>query len=252
MEQWKHILGNIEQNPQRADLVAGFLSLCKTIHNPMEQASALVSCAKCLLPVQPLISLRVLQLALVLSPRSQAALDLAKEIFKRRGRWAAEQRVAEFSMTQSHATATVLMPAIPTSERASAEPEMPTFAQGADAPNFVLESSAGENPVATGAQAKDDSIGRVELPEDLVDRFLILAGHPAELAGLSVGLSKNNSGLVAFVGLLFGSGKLGSSERERSASLLLNIIKENPDDSGAEALFERLFGEDNSSQKKEN
>lgn len=252
MEQWKHILGNIEQNPQRADLVAGFLSLCRTVQNPLEQATALVSCAKCLLPVQPLVSLRVLQLALVLSPRSQAGLDLAKEIFKRRGRWAAEQRVAEFSMTQSHATATVLMPAIPPSERPSSEPEMPSFAQDDYAPRFELESSAGQNPVADALQATDDLDAGFELPEGLVERFLALAGHPTELAGLAVGLSKNNSGLVAFVGLLFGSGKLGSSERERSASLLLNMIKENPDESGAEALFERLFGEDNPSQKKEN
>ncbi|MEY4065102.1 MAG: hypothetical protein RIR26_1310 [Pseudomonadota bacterium] len=248
MESWKQILGNIEQNPQRADLVAGFLSLCRMTQNPMEQASALVTCAQCLLPAQPLLSMRVLQLALILSPRSQAGLSLAQELFKRRGRWAAEQRVAEFSLTLSHATATVLMPAMPSAAAPALDAEIP-----ADQGNRrdVKEQSVPSSVSAEPARG-DSPTPAAALEQSAVEKFLALAGLPADLASLSLGFSKNNSGLVAFVGLLMGSGKLKPPDIERSAALLLKMIKENPDDSGAEVLFERLFSEAPSSPRKEN
>ena len=105
MSQWKQLLEGLEQNPGRADLASGVLCVCRTMQNPIEQSGLLTACAVLILPVQPLAGLHMLRLALLLAPRHPHALQVAREIFRRRGRWAAEQRVTEFAATLTNATA---------------------------------------------------------------------------------------------------------------------------------------------------
>ncbi|MEN9827078.1 MAG: hypothetical protein RI953_2823 [Pseudomonadota bacterium] len=103
--QWKQLLAGLEENPGRGDLVAGVLSLCRTMQNPSEQAGLLTECSAIILRAQPVLALQMLRLALLLSPRETSSLKYAKEIFKRRGRWAAEQKVTEILATATQATA---------------------------------------------------------------------------------------------------------------------------------------------------
>lgn len=75
------------------------------MNNPSEQAGLLTECSSVILRAQPVLALQMLRLALLLAPRENSALRYAKEIFKRRGRWAAEQTVAEILATATQATA---------------------------------------------------------------------------------------------------------------------------------------------------
>jgi len=103
--QWKQLLAGLEENPGRIDLASGVICLCRTIQNPVEQAGLLTACSALILKAQPLVALQMLRLALILAPRHPLALTYARDIFKRRGRWAAEQRVTELLATLTHATA---------------------------------------------------------------------------------------------------------------------------------------------------
>ena len=105
MSQWKQLLDGLEQNPVRGDLAAGLLCICRTMQNPVEQSGLLTECAVRILPVQPIAGLHILRLALLLAPRHPTTLKVTREVFRRRGRWAAEQRVAEFLATLTNATA---------------------------------------------------------------------------------------------------------------------------------------------------
>lgn len=75
------------------------------MQNPVEQSGLLTECAMRILPVQPIAGLHILRLALLLAPRHPSALKVTRELFRRRGRWAAEQRVAELFATLTNATA---------------------------------------------------------------------------------------------------------------------------------------------------
>jgi len=75
------------------------------MQNPIEQSRLLSHCAALILQAQPLLSLQLLRLALLLSPREALALHIAKEVFRRRGRFAAEQRVGELLATLTNASA---------------------------------------------------------------------------------------------------------------------------------------------------
>jgi hypothetical protein len=105
VSQWKQLLEGLEQNPARGDLASGVMCICRTLQNPVEQAGLLTECAVLVLPVQPMVGLQMIRIALLLAPRHPTALKCAREIFKRRGRWAAEQRVSELMATLTNATA---------------------------------------------------------------------------------------------------------------------------------------------------
>ena len=75
------------------------------MQNPADQAGLLTHCSATILRAQPVLALQLLRLALLLSPRETSSLKFAKEVFKRRGRWAAEQKVTEILATATQATA---------------------------------------------------------------------------------------------------------------------------------------------------
>jgi hypothetical protein len=239
-EPWKRSLSAIEENPQRTDLVAGFVSLCRIIKNPVEQASALVACSKVILAYQPLLALKILQLSLGLMPRHPGALVFAKEIFKRRGRWASEQRVAELIATLTHTMATTfLAPEISASvavvatkaETVASDPELETGPQRADSLHGV-QQEAWRN-----------------FADERVLQFLNRCGFELEWASFANGFSKNNAGLVAFASMLASLSMLKSHDLPLAVSMLKKMIQERPDDSGAEQLLERLFPDSISTQR---
>ncbi|MEN9808591.1 MAG: hypothetical protein RLZZ488_158 [Pseudomonadota bacterium] len=143
---WKKLLSGIEQNPERSDLVSGVVCLCRTMQNPIEQSRLLSQCAALILQAQPLLSLQLLRLALLLAPREALALQIAKEVFRRRGRFAAEQRVGELLATLTNASAVTPAPLEvsggSTQTRTTIATSLsPYFEEGEDIPkNEVTES----------------------------------------------------------------------------------------------------------------
>jgi len=240
-EPWKRSLTEIEESPQRTDLVAGFVSLCRIINNPVEQASALVACSKVILASQPLLALKILQLSLGLMPRHPGALVFAREIFKRRGRWASEQQVGELIATLTHTRATTFLPSDISASVAVAETK--------------TEAMAREHEFEVGQQRADSFLQgeQHEAPRDFADervfQFLNRCGFEREWSSFANGFSKNNAGLVAFASMLSSLSLLKSDDLPLALSMLQKMIIERPDDSGARELMERLFPNSISTQR---
>lgn len=293
---WNQLLANLEQNPSRSDLTAGVISLCRTMQNPIEQANLLVDCSTVILKAQPLLGLQMLRLALLLAPRDARTLMYAKEIFKRRGRWAAEQRVSELMATLTQATAVTPPPAglsvLETVTKTSIsngipselvldpqpvrkpepirEPELINFDF---LPDSILvqsdertlaetqPSNAGESTQDEGfmisAELSDLAVEKVIVTEpqstnetkNVFAEFLQNCGLDPQFLNFSAGFSANNSGLVAFVNLLFTMKIIDDKDRTNATITLYRMIKEKSDDSNAEALFDRLFMQRNQSRE---
>ncbi|NBO37088.1 hypothetical protein EBU99_00725 [bacterium] len=226
--QWKQILAGLEQNPGRVDVVAGLLSICRTIQNPMEQGTALVTCAQIILPTQPLLAIKLLELALQLAPRNEIALIFAREIFKRRGRWASEQRVVELLATLTQTTATTVPPAGFAKSDALMRSDK-TIERVVDSMKTVVPPTR-EVPSPT-----------IKAEQSRVSEFLTRCGFQLEWERYSDGFSKTNAGLVAFVSLLNSLSLLSEAELPLAKSLLQKMIKEKDDGSGAQELYDRLF-----------
>lgn len=238
-EPWKKSLTEIEESPQRTDLVAGFVSLCRILNNPMEQASALVACSKVILASQPLLALKILQLSLRLMPHHPGALVFAREIFKRRGRWASEQQVAELIATVTHTRATTFLPSDISASVAVAETKTEAKTEA--------KAKAKEHEFASGQQRANSFLQgeQREAPRDFADervlQFLNRCGFEREWSGLANGFSKNNAGLVAFARMLISLSMLKPDDLPLALSMLQKMIIESPDDSGAPELMRRLF-----------
>lgn len=249
----KSILAGLQQNPQRADLVAGFIALCRTVQNPQEQADSLIQCSKTILASQPLVALRILELALAIAPRHLTALDFAREIFKRRGRWSSEQRVAELMATLTQATATTILPKelSSTLTAASDKPSEESEKSIIDEQRFGVERTAPEQqpliedfiPVREPAAAPV-SASVVESDPDVEPRvaeFLKRCGFEQSWASYATGVSKTNAGLVAFVSMLVSLGFIKANDLTLAGIMLQKMLNEKPDDSGAQNLLEKLF-----------
>lgn len=232
-ESLEHIVAGITGSPQRSDLLAGFIALCRTDKNPIRQAEALVSCAKAILSTQPLLALKLLQVALGVAPKHPAALGMAKQIFNRRGRWSAEQRIAELMSTQTQASAlTPLSEDLRASvvETVTKEPALPEPLPAFE--DVAVQLSEIES------LPKDES---VSVQQDRVEEYLKRCGFEVGWAHLASGFSRNNAGLTAFVGMLVGLNMIKVDERTLAGIMLLKMINEKPDDSGAQEILERLF-----------
>lgn len=240
-EPWKKSLTEIAENPQRTDLVAGFVSLCRILNNPMEQASALVACSKVILAFQPLLALKILQLSLRLVPHHPGTLVFAREIFRRRGRWASEQQVAELIATLTQTRATTFLPSDISASVAGAETK--------------TEARAKEHEFVSGKKRADSFLQgeQHEATRDFADervfQFLTRCGFEREWSGLANGFSKNNAGLVAFASMLISLSLLRPDDLPLALSMLQKMIIETPDDSGAQELMGRLFPNSISTQR---
>ncbi|MBM3383029.1 MAG: hypothetical protein FJY29_11375 [Betaproteobacteria bacterium] len=258
-ESLEHIVAGISSNPQRIDLLAGFIALCRTDKNELRQADSLVNCAKAVLTAQPLLSLKLLEVALAIAPKHPPALAMAKEIFRRRGRWSSEQRIAELMSTQTLASALTPLPddlkasVVDTATKVPAQqPEMEKVPDDLElslfkrvplpepkqAPTQEQESAALPEPKpAAIPQTTDDS------QQHRVNEYLERCGFDGNWSNLSTGFSKNNAGLVSFVGMLVGMNMIKADERTLAGIMLLKMINEKPDGSGAHEILERLFPE---------
>lgn len=181
VNQWKKLLSGVEQNPERSDLVSGVVCLCRTMQNPVEQSRLLSQCAAIILHAQPLLSLQLLKLALLLAPREALALQIAKEVFHRRGRFAAEQRVSELIATLTNASA--VSPAPPelsggsTQTRTTIETSFSPFSHAAENSPAINES---ENVASAmiAAQVEIDWL----MPEEIHSADLSVEPPPAPAA----------------------------------------------------------------------
>lgn len=159
---WKQLLSGVEQNPERSDLVSGVVCLCRTMQNPIEQSRLLSHCAALILQAQPLLSLQLLRLALLLSPREALALHIAKEVFRRRGRFAAEQRVGELLATLTNASA--VSPALP--EMSGRSTQTRTTIAASFAPSYEAAESGDSINIEPSFQAAPAEIDWL-LPEEI-------------------------------------------------------------------------------------
>jgi hypothetical protein len=294
-ESLEHLVAGIAHSPQRADLLAGFIALCRTDKNPIRQANALVSCANAILSAQPLVALKVLQVALAVAPKHSAALALAKEIFRRRGRWASEQRIAELLSTQTHVSALTPLPddlrssvvetAIKIPEPRTEQMTAPVFSsepftelkdqpEPEPVPEPVLEPvlepvpepepqskpAVIQSPEPPTVQQSKPELAQQEdrvmtqpiqkiaeahndFEQGRVDEYLRRCGFDASWLSLAAGFSKSNAGLVSFVGMLVGLNMINADEKPLAGMMLLKMITEKPDESGAQEILARLFPE---------
>lgn len=247
--QWKNVLEGLQQNPGRADLVSGVICVCKTLPSPSDQAGLLTECASIILKEQPVLALHMLRLSLLLSPRDRRALTLAREIFKRRGRAAAEQRVAELLATLTQATAVS-----PTETQGMIFAPKTASSQELDKSTFVkstpvkrsesLHFGIASEPslsIKVASSPDNTSSSTNPPPEDLFQKFLEECQLDLQWKKLSVGFINNNAGLVAFVNLLFTMMKIDEGDRSNFTIILFRMIKDRPDESGGEDVFDKLF-----------
>lgn len=253
------LISVIQQNPQRADLVVGFLGLCGTLQNPAEQSAALVACSKAVLSNQPLLALKILELSLVVSPRSEEALQMARDIFRRRGRWSAEQRVIEFMSTQTQVAATTLVPtevsssvvAIPerstpqeqTTQLSLDDHDHDLFASETKSEAQLKPRVQGESVLKSLLQEDDSKVVGSQTAESRIVEFLNRCGFDQNLAAYASGVSQTNAGLVAFVSMLISLGLIRADDLMLAGIMLQKMLNERDDNSGANVLFDRLFPE---------
>lgn len=263
-ENMQNILAGIIASPQRTDLLAGFVALCRTDKSESRQADSLVSCARVLLPAQPLLALKLLQLALALAPQHLQALLLAREIFKRRGRLASEQRVTELLNTQHSASAVTHLPenvkasviqTVSADEKTAERSPPEAIHEHQEPPLLLVEQPVDETLSENAVEQKSEPEIEVQPQSnaheltakadehDRVMEYLKRCGFDPAWVSLAAGFSKNNAGLISFAGMLVGLNMIQAAERPLAGIMLLKMINEKPDESGAKEILERVFPE---------
>jgi hypothetical protein len=232
MEGIKRALAELERRPQQADLIVGYLGLCKIIKSTPEQVAALTCCSKALLEEHPLLALNVLKIALMLEPADPDANAWLQSVLRRRGRWTTEHRLAELSRTTLKTSA--LSPA-------QSEPVFMPFEQDTSESAQLAPSSpiSTQNEVPMSFPAAESNLSHRDLGR--AEEFLNRCGFNAELIRYAQGMSDNNCGLVTFVGILQRLGLVKPNDMQLALHMLQKMIEENPDNSEARQLYTQMF-----------
>lgn len=232
MEGIKRALAELERKPQQADLIVGYISLCKILKSTPEQVTALTWCSKALLKEHPLLALKVLKIALLLEPTDPDANAWMHSVLRLRGRWTTEHRLAELSKTTLQTSA--LSPTLPEPVFMPFEQESSELAQLALSSHISTQNEVPIPVPATESKLNHRGVGRAE-------EFLNRCGFNVELIRYAQGMSDNNCGLVTFVGILQRLGLVKPNDMQLALHMLQKMIEENPDNSEAHQLYMQMF-----------
>lgn len=235
MEGIKKVLKELEKNPQQADLIVGYLSLCKMLKTAPEQVVALTWCSKAILSEYPLLALKLMKVALLLESTDTEANSWLQDILRSRGRKVSELRLLELSRTTVQTSAT--SHGVPDFAVMHRENETGQTAQPAQPP---LQMDVPEISGAISIESRDVGYQQKEL-RTRFSEFLSRCGFSSDLERYAQGMSNNNCGLVTFVGVLQRLGLVKTNDMPLALMMLKKMIDENPDTSEALLLFAQLF-----------
>lgn len=243
----------IQEGSQQAELIVGYLCLCKTIKSRPEQVAALVSCADTVLADHPILGLKVIKLALQIDPEDPKAVSALRSALKRRGRWATEARLFELSRTQvSAAAASTPAPVFRTEDFRSETAESELFRP--DVPEaFAPDSPEAFAPFApeaiTFASEKNSANQADEYTR--MNEFLTRCGFDSSFMQYAKGMSSNNCGLVTFVGILQRLQLIKPQDMSLAESMLFKMLSESPDHTEALTMFHEMFSQKSTTDKGE-